>query len=266
MTEWSSTLTADIPVKTVPVKTGGERLLAFDLYIPRHVPAPPLLVYLHGGGWHSGHNDRPPAYRSILKRGFALASLQYRFSTEAPWREMLDDIRDGIIASREYAAEEGCGTDDWFLWGISAGGHLASLYAHRASGNGPEVPNGVVSWCGVFDLPYYAALEGVHSRYRDTVTRIVGELSAGKEGELRDLSPIFYAGRNSVPHYFIHGEDDDLVPPEQSRRMHRKLTESGVKTGISVIPGRDHAMPPDDSEEIHRSLDFLESIGGPNDR
>lgn len=259
MREWTCLFTADIPVKSVPVKTGETKNLSFDLYIPLHTEKPPLLIYLHGGGWHSGHNDRPPAYRSILKRGFALASLQYRFSTEASWREMLEDTQDGITASRHYASEKGCDQENWFLWGISAGGHLASLTAHRSAG-GISAPRAVAAWCGVFDLPAYASLEGIHPQNRDTVSRILNDLSGGNQQELRDLSPVFYAGPNSVPHFFVHGAEDGLVPPEQSRIMHRKLTDLGVKSGLKEVSGREHAMPPEDSEEIHDTLDFLSRV------
>jgi hypothetical protein len=42
--------------------------------------------------------------------------------------------------------------------------------------------------------------------------------------------------------------------------MHRKLTDLGVKSGLKEVSGREHAMPPEDSEEIHDTLDFLSRV------
>jgi hypothetical protein len=39
--------------------------------------------------------------------------------------------------------------------------------------------------------------------------------------------------------------------------MHEALTREGVRSELFEVAGRDHAMPPEDSEEMHRTLDFL---------
>jgi dipeptidyl aminopeptidase/acylaminoacyl peptidase len=74
---------------------------------------------------------------------------------------------------------------------------------------------------------------------------------------MRALSPITYASPTSPPHIFVHGAEDRLVPPQQSRTMHEALTREGVRSELFEVAGRDHAMPPEDSEEMHRTLDFL---------
>jgi acetyl esterase/lipase len=195
--------------------------------------------------------------------------------------QMLTDLRRGVEIARGVAASKGVNTDAWFLWGISAGGHLVTLLAHRL--NDPEVvsaasaeagrnpgagsparstdpipaPLGVVPWCGVFDLERYATLAGVGDENRAIVTEIEQKLTGGSREERVGLSPASYAGADSPPHLFVHGEDDTLVPPDQSRLMHEALTAAGIRSELMLIPGRGHAMPPDDSPEIHRTIDFL---------
>jgi acetyl esterase/lipase len=270
----------------------GSRPLALDIYVPERNEAPPagpgcppLLVYVHGGGWREGTNDRPPGFRSILARGFALASLQYRFSHEGSGLDMLADLRRGVQVARAEAASQGADADAWFLWGISAGGHLVSLLAHRlndpavvaaasaetaSAGGAPQPvgaggpssdaipsPRGVAPWCGVFDLERYSSLAGVGAEHRATVTEIEQSLTGGSREERVGLSPVTYAGPDSPPHLFVHGEEDTLVPPEQSRLMHEALSAAGVRSELILVPGRGHAMPPDDSPEIHRTVDFL---------
>lgn len=256
--EWRSSLVFDVPVKTVALRDGGTRDLTLDLYLPEHSPqrradtgAPPLLVYIHGGGWREGHNDRPPAFRTILKRGLALASLEYRFSTQGSGEEMVADLVDGVTVARREAEARGCDADRWFIWGISAGGHLCSLAGQRLAATA------IASWSGVFDLAHYATLRGVREELRGTVREIVSLLTQDDPNTMRVLSPLTHASPTSPPHIFVHGAEDRFVPPEQSRMMHEALTTAGVRSELLVVPDRDHAMPPEDSEEIHRTLDFL---------
>ena len=272
---WTASITADLPVATVTTRD-GTRNLSLDLYVP-DAPAEgavadgiPLLVYIHGGGWKQGSNDRPPAFRSILARGVAIASLQYRFSNEGSGIEMLADLRRGVQVARHEAGQRGVNVDRWFLFGISAGGHLVSLLAHRL--NDAEVlaiapasedsapiapPTAVAPWCGVFNLDRYATLEGVTTEFTDTVTELEGGLTGEAQEARRSLSPVTYANGASRPHVFVHGEDDGLVPPAQSRLMNDALSAQGVVTKLILVPGREHAMPPEDSPEIQSTLDFL---------
>ncbi len=265
---WKSNIIADVPVATVTVRDGGTRDLTLDLYVPTRGEdhpagsgAPPLLVYIHGGGWEGGHNDRPPAYRSILERGLALASLQYRFSHQGSGEDMVTDLVAGIRVAHRTAGEHGCDIERWFTWGVSAGGHLSSLAAHRLMAERPASdvppPHAAACWCGVFDLQHYATLEGVREGLRADVTRIVTALTGGDPETARALSPVAHVSRQSVPHVFVHGAEDHLVPPEQSRLMHRALSAAGVRSELIEVPGRDHAMPPEDSDDIQRTIDFL---------
>ncbi|MFP4551071.1 MAG: hypothetical protein ACLFNT_09720 [Spirochaetales bacterium] len=86
---WTSRVVWDVPVASVQTSSGRARELTFDLYLPTRdashpagADAAPVVIYVHGGGWEEGSNDRPPGFRSILKRGFALAAVQYRLATE----------------------------------------------------------------------------------------------------------------------------------------------------------------------------------------
>lgn len=277
MAPWKSSIYHDIPIAPGGHPGGRQRALTLDLYIPHRTDAhpagtgrPALIVYIHGGGWHEGTNDRPPGFRTILARGMALASLPYRFSQEASGIEMLADLRRGVQIARREASRHDVDIDTWFLWGISAGGHLASLIAHRL--NDPEVlalapaasdpspipaPAAVAPWCGVFDLAYYRSLEGVGDELRETVTEIEHGLTGGTDAERSALSPLCYAGSQSPPHLFVHGREDPLVPAAQSVRMHEALRGVGVRSELLVVPDRDHAMPPGDSPELHRTIDFL---------
>src|SRR5690349_20545585 len=60
--------------------------LRLDLYLPETAATPsPMIVWVHGGGWTSGSNNldaNDPQLRQVM-RGYAVASINYRLSTEA---------------------------------------------------------------------------------------------------------------------------------------------------------------------------------------
>ena len=74
-----------------------ERELKMDIYMPKDTDKPVLVVWVHGGAWHSGSKENPPL--NLLKRGYALASIDYRLSIEARFPAMLFDILNNASVS-----------------------------------------------------------------------------------------------------------------------------------------------------------------------
>ena len=260
---WRARLVAQWPVHRTAATRSTTRDTTLDLYFPE-AECRGIVVYIHGGGWEAGTNDRPPGFRTVLERGYALSAVQYRFTTEVAGPAIVDDVRNALVATRRLAHSEKLSAGHWYLWGVSAGGHLASLTAHEATrhprADEPTI-RAVASWCGPMDLTAYGRLIDVGSEEVDTVRRIVGRLTGDDEETMRSLSPITYAGPASVPHLFVHGEEDRLVPPSQSKAMHRALRTAGVHTDYVSVANGGHAMPPGDSPEIRRTLAFFDEIG-----
>ena len=115
---------------------GGD--LGLRLYRPRCTEPPPLLVYLHGGGWVIGDLDiQDGLCRALANRtGCALLSVDYRLAPEHPFPAAVEDS----WAALEWAAASGpqLGVDPTRLGiaGDSAGGNLAAVAALRARDRG----------------------------------------------------------------------------------------------------------------------------------
>jgi acetyl esterase/lipase len=97
----------DVVYSTPP----GYRPLIVDLYLPPgpHTPRP-LILYIHGGGWISGHtrhagaiSDFPHLLASLAGEGFVVASLEYRLANEAPFPAQLQDARAAVRFLRANA-------------------------------------------------------------------------------------------------------------------------------------------------------------------
>ena len=115
---------------------GGD--LGLRLYRPRSTEPPPLLVYLHGGGWVVGDLDiQDGLCRALANRtGCALLSVDYRLAPEHPFPAAVEDS----WAALEWAAANGADLDvdptRMGTAGDSAGGNLAAVAALRARDRG----------------------------------------------------------------------------------------------------------------------------------
>jgi acetyl esterase/lipase len=109
---------------------GQENLL--DVYLPRSgAVSGPCLVYLHGGGYYSGHKNREA--RALLYRlasqGWVCVSANYRLARTAAYPAALVDAKRAIAWMREHASTYGADSGSIVVAGSSAGAHLAAMAA-----------------------------------------------------------------------------------------------------------------------------------------
>ena len=124
---------ADLTYSVLP----GFRPLRLDLYEPPGAPGShPLVVFIHGGGWMSGHTrhsgafeDWPAVLASLAAKRYVVASVEYRLSGEAPFPAAIQDIKAAIRWLRARAHQYGIDRQRAVVWGGSAGGQLAALAA-----------------------------------------------------------------------------------------------------------------------------------------
>src|SRR4051812_14686555 len=114
----------------------GFRPLTLDLYLPPESVSggAPVIIYVHGGGWTSGHTRHSGAFEnwpgvlaSLAGRGYVVASLSYRLSGEAPSPAAEQDVKSAVRWLRGNAARFGVDKRHIGIWGGSAGGQLAAL-------------------------------------------------------------------------------------------------------------------------------------------
>lgn len=247
----------------------GYRPLFLDLHVPRPLPRetqqrPPLVVYVHGGGWETGSRRRfPVAFEQhwflerILLAGFAVALVDYRLSAEAAFPAPVDDVRSALAWLADHADDFGYDARRVVFWGESAGAHLALL---AAAAGGTSRVAAVVDWYGPTDL---AAL--LHSKRSTEEQGGEPALSPGAEQVMAaggwgvdSASPVRVLDAGAPPVFVAHGRDDAMVPLAQSELLRDHLDRLGVPVeyhetdGGHVFEGSD-VLP----WVIARSLDFL---------
>jgi acetyl esterase/lipase len=120
----------------VTYATVGGTPLVLDLYVPTTGTGPyPVVVWLHDGGWLTGSRALPAFVAGLLPRGLAIASIEYRLTSEAGiwgaesvnFPAQIHDVKGAIRYLRANAAALNLDTKRFGTWGSSSGGHLAAL-------------------------------------------------------------------------------------------------------------------------------------------
>jgi acetyl esterase/lipase len=244
--------------KDIPYGLGGDMTLLMDLYRPKQKAAKPfpVVIQIHGGAWAGGDKRGQPD-AGFLRRGIAVAKIDYRLSNMAPFPAALEDCKCAVRFLRANAAKLNLDPDRIGVTGESAGAHLALLVACVTSSAGFEGSGGhesfssrvacAVSFYGETDLTQMP--EKTLANPNSPVARFLGGLIKDKPDLYRQASPIEYVAKDSPPILFIHGDKDTVVPLEQSERMLAKLKEAGVEGKLIVAKNGMHDMRPAPGEK-----------------
>lgn len=107
----------------------------FDLYLPKEGEGPfPLIFFIHGGGWFSGDktDGQESAWITLRDKGYAVASINYRLSGEAPHPAGIIDCKTALRYLKAHADEYHIDTQRIAVSGDSSGGHYALMVALTA--------------------------------------------------------------------------------------------------------------------------------------
>jgi len=234
----------------VYARVGGKNLV-MDIFIPASPSIPPLLVWVHGGAWRSGTKESvPPAF---IGNGFAVASLDFRQSTEAPFPAAVHDIKAAIRFLRAKAQEYGCQGDRIVIGGASSGGHLAALVG-VTNGNaklegdiGDHIDQsssvqGIVDFYGASNLLTILNQSTPHglSVRKPALELFLGTLPENAV-ELAELaSPVTHVDLNDPPLLLIHGDQDPQMPINQAHELEGKYSELNLDVSFDVVHGGFH--------------------------
>jgi acetyl esterase/lipase len=272
----------------------GFRPLLADVYLPGTAGASaPAVIHVHGGGWRVGRRSalgpvmdkmEPCPFQRLAAAGYAVVSVDYRLSGEAVFPAQLHDVKAAVRWVRRNAADLQINPERIFVWGESAGGHLAcltGLTADREALEGDvgvtDVSSrvaGVIDWYGPTDLARLPEqrLPGSPPGLDGKGSREAGLLGADPQ-ERPDVaaaaSPMTYVHEGAPPFFIAHGTEDVFVPPAQSSVLVSALTNAGAAAELLLIDGAGHMWStPEKTERAVRTafeatLQFLDRLAAP---
>jgi acetyl esterase/lipase len=210
--------------------------LAYDLIRP-DTGVPPLVIFVHGGGWISGDRSM---YRDeavwLAEQGYACALIDYRLAPLHPYPAAVHDVSTFMQYARREHEELQIDPNRVVAFGNSAGGHLASMLGVL----GPERANAVVAISGIADL---TNPEDAHLPIAMAfLEQFMGCSYQGNEERWREASPITHVSPEAPPFLIMHGDLDDIVPLAQSERFRDALEGQGVPVSFHRLAGEGHSF------------------------
>jgi acetyl esterase/lipase len=241
-------------VADLPYAATSDPRQTLDVYVPRKpsVKGPlPVVAYIHGGGWSTGHKimARAQVMNLVSSGRYAAVSIGYRLSWQAPWPAQIHDVKAGIRWIRANAGKYGFDPKRICAMGPSAGGHLV---AELGTTNGEPAAEGkvgtnlrqsskvqcVIDMMGPTDL---RSREGSGSGGGDgAVVPLLGGKASDKAQLAADASPVTHVDRTDPPFLIIHGTKDPVVNFQQSVALDKALREAGVPVIFVPVEGGGH--------------------------
>ncbi|MBC3190880.1 S9 family peptidase [Pseudonocardia sp. C8] len=255
------TISVPEPIQFLSTDAEGNPRTGYALYYPplgAHEPPegelPPLLVVIHGGPTGSAVPVLNVGVQYWTSRGFGVVDVDYAGSTGygREYREQLKgawgivDVADCLAAARTLAETGRVDPDRMAIRGGSAGGFTTLAALARE-----DTPfSAGADHFGVADLAALAAdTHKFESRYLDGLI--------GPYPEARDVyterSPLTHVEKFSTPLIVLQGDEDAIVPPNQSEMIVDALRSRGVPVAYLLFRGEQHGFRR--AESIRRALD-----------
>ena len=260
----------------------GEKSLKLDLYRPANSSGNvPVVVLIYGGAWMMRNQwmETPKAVW-LATHGYAAAVIDYRLSSEALFPAQIYDCKAAVRWLRANAAKYGLDAAHIGAWGESSGGHLASLLgvASRVASLEGDAGNtnqssqvqAVVDFFGPTDLLEMGAhaLPGSpidHNSPTAPEALLIGGPVQENRDKAEQANPIKYVTHDAPPFLIVHGEQDPLVPCNQSELLFDALKKARANVTFYKIAGAGHGGPAFDSDMIRAAvLAFLDKYLKPH--
>ncbi|MCD2196628.1 prolyl oligopeptidase family serine peptidase [Actinomycetospora endophytica] len=256
-----TTLSVPEPMTFLSVDAHGAPRDAHALYYPpsgTHTgpsdELPPLLVVIHGGPTGAATPVLAVGLQYWTSRGFGVVDVNYGGSTGygRAYREQLDgawgivDVADCLAAARALADAGRVDRDRMAIRGGSAGGFTTLAALARE-----DTPfSAGADHFGVADLEALARdTHKFESRYLDG---LVGPYPADRDVYV-ERSPLHHVEQFATPLIVLQGDEDAIVPPNQSEMIVDALRARGVPVAYLLFAGEQHGFR--QAANIRRALD-----------
>jgi acetyl esterase/lipase len=238
-----------------------------------HRPAEPngiAIIAIQGSAWYApmrydaaqlkAHREVSAHAERFATAGYTVFAINHRSAPRFRFPAQIEDAQRAVRFIRFHASEYGIQSDRIGAWGSSSGGHLVELLG-TTDGAGEESDSDpvnrlnakvqcVVALFAPADLPIHF---GTSSRARGTLSALMGfayqdpefvgpsvRLDDFENRQYRDGSPTTHVTADDAPILLMHGDEDDIVPIQQSEIMESALKQAGVDVKLVRVPGGGH--------------------------
>jgi acetyl esterase/lipase len=240
-----------------------------DLYLPRGGGKPrPLVMWSSGSGWlgDQGKEGAAPVAEFFTARGYAVAGISVRASTQARFPAQVHDVKAAVRWLRAHARRYNLDPGRFAIMGNSSGGWVATMAAVTGDVRALEGNLGVtgvssrvqaaVDFYGptdflrmdthMIDCPFFNRTFGLtdcHNDPRSPESLLVGCPIQTCPAAVARANPVTYVSRADPPLLVLHGQADLLVPHHQSELLYAAVRRACGTAAFYSIPGVGHEHP-----------------------
>jgi acetyl esterase/lipase len=244
----------------------GLALLA-DVYRPAQ-PNGIAIIAIQGSGWyHPMRYDAQPLKerREVVEHagrfaaaGYTVFVINHRSAPRFRYPDPVEDAQRAVRFIRARQADYGLTSDRIGAWGSSSGGHLVELLGTLDGAGQPADLDAVnrqsakvQAVVAVFAPSDLRTMFPATAR-QGTVASLMGfayQDPAGPTGArpedlesrmYREASPATHVDAADAPMLLFHGDQDEIVPIQQSELMEAALKKAGVAVRFTRVPGGKH--------------------------
>jgi acetyl esterase/lipase len=226
------------------------RNLKMNLIFPKHREGhakQPAILWLCGGSFSVVNEDVwLPEMMDFAREGYTIASIEYRTSNQATFPAALVDAKSAVRFLKAHAEQFCIDPDHIFVMGESAGGTLASLVGVTENveefeqGDNLSISSsvaGVIDFYGLTDLSIIdLGRNGVVPYW--TLEAFLG-VNYGQD-IAKKASAVNYINHDVPPFLILHGDEDQVVPLQQSEILYNELQKNNVEASFYIVRGAGH--------------------------
>ncbi len=240
--------------------------LTLDVLTPKQNAKGIGLILVSSGSWKSAKSDveaenvrkRDEDHwaQGLLAGGYTLFVVRHGSIPRYRVPEMVKDMNRSVRFVRSIAAKHGVDPNQLGITSGSSGGHLSLMAALTGDDGNPNAKDPierisskvqcVVAWFPPTDMINWGVTKGygiINAVRPDLFKNMFGKIT-DLEKQLREISPIYFATKDSPPLLLIHGDSDKTVPLQQSKLLEAKYKELGLPVKLIVEPGGGHSYWP----------------------
>jgi acetyl esterase/lipase len=211
-----------------------------DVFLPPSSTAPPpVVLFVHGGAFVSGHRNRTDQiYSNILcylaQRGIAAINVGYRLATHAMYPGATCDIAAAMDWARAHAQEYGWDSSRIFLMSHSAGAAHAGSYAYDPSFSSRDTS----PLSGMIVLSGRVRIDNLEENPN---ARKVEQYYGTDASKFEEYSPVHHIDRNSVATFIAWAEFENPLIDVYCAELAFRLAEAKRKSPPMMwLAGHNH--------------------------
>ncbi len=234
-----------------------------DIFTPPTRPGQslPVLIYVHGGGWSSSSkvNGLIDYYKQdLLDRGIAVVSINHRLAPKDTFPAQNQDVECSIGYMHKQAGRYGLDSRRIALFGESSGAQLITAAALNPTTPTPMWKSSiraVVSFYGISDFQSLLS----DKNYRGNAKMYLGK---NPQQQALQASVIYRDINNPPPFLIVHGDNDPVIPVNQSKALYRHIQKFSNRNQLLIIKGGGHGITmknkPNASQLRTITLDYIQ--------